>query len=210
MINLSGVPDYVVDLINKVSVDLPAPKWVVYVHVSKIDGRKYVGMTSQKLSKRWHQSAYVGCPFFYEEIERNGFDSFYSIPLLFFNDKKQAEESERFFIKFWNTQDIRNGFNVDDGGLFSGRKFSPSGMESIRRTLDKYREDRLRKVTVFDLDGRRLFESVSIADCARTLGCARTNLEAPLRIGHGTVSVRKMHCWNWIGTPSSFRFRSFR
>lgn len=187
MINLSGVPEYVVNLINKVSVEQPRKKWTVYVHVSKLDGRKYVGMTSQKPSKRWHKSAYICCPFFYEEIERNGFDSFFSVPLLYFDDKEHAENAERFFIKYWNTQNQQYGFNVDDGGLFSGRLFSPSGMESIRRTLDKYREDRKRKVTVFDLEGHRLFESPSIAECARTIKCQRTNLEAPLRIGHGTI-----------------------
>lgn len=187
MIDLSGVPEYVVDLINKVSKEQPQKTWTVYVHVSKLDGRKYVGMTSQKPSKRWHKSAYIGCPYFYEELERNGFESFYNVPLLFFDDKEQAENAERFFIKYWNTQDKECGFNVDDGGLFSGRIFSPSGMESIRRTLNKYWDERKRRITVFDLEGHRLFESSSIVECAKMIDCPRTNLEAPLRIGRGTV-----------------------
>lgn len=189
MSDLSGVPDYVVNLIARVSrSNAPPRKWTVYVHVSKLDGRKYIGMTSQKPSKRWHRSAYVSCPYFYEEIERNGFESFDHIALLFFDDKEQAETAERYFIKFWNTQDIRFGFNVDDGGMFSGRQFSPSGMASIMKTFDKYRSQRLREVAVFDLEGRRLFTVESIAECARKIGCYRTNLENPLRIGHGTIS----------------------
>lgn len=51
--------------------------YTVYVHVNKINGKMYVGITSQTVEQRWRQGkGYKHCVFFYRAIEKYGWDGF--------------------------------------------------------------------------------------------------------------------------------------
>jgi len=42
-------------------------KWVIYVHILILDGRKYIGQTND-IKTRWKPSAYKTCTKFYKAI----------------------------------------------------------------------------------------------------------------------------------------------
>ena len=47
--------------------------FIVYMHVNKLDNKKYVGITCQDPKKRWKRgSCYKGSPHFYRAIKRDG------------------------------------------------------------------------------------------------------------------------------------------
>lgn len=80
-------------------------RWCVYVHISKIDGKGYVGITDQKPERRWGKNGegYKGCPKFYEAIQQWGWNSFYHVVLLNNLTEKQAREKEKYYIEHFNT-----------------------------------------------------------------------------------------------------------
>lgn len=93
-------------------------RWSVYVHIHKINGKGYVGITDQKPQKRWGKNGegYKGCPKFYEAIKTYGWSSFYHIILLENLTEKQAREKEKYFINKFNTlYKNGNGWNMRVG-----------------------------------------------------------------------------------------------
>lgn len=97
----------------------------VYSH-TLYDGRKYIGITSQKTSRRWRNGdAYKKQnPYFYNAIKKYGWDNF-KHEILFENlSEEEAKTKEKELIKEYNTQDRNKGFNITGGGdgLFNPTK----------------------------------------------------------------------------------------
>ena len=91
--------------------------YCVYMHVSKVDGRKYIGMTNDT-KRRWNPTGreYKSAKLFYSEIMRIGFDNFEHIILEDNLTEEEARKREKYFIKEYNTRDPEIGFNTDPGG----------------------------------------------------------------------------------------------
>ena len=52
-------------------------QYTVYMHVNKINNKKYIGITCQKLNKRWRNGkGYENSPHFYMSINKYGWDNF--------------------------------------------------------------------------------------------------------------------------------------
>lgn len=93
-------------------------KYCVYCHTNKINGKKYIGITSQKPTKRWGVDGkkYHDCPKFYNAIQKYGWDNFYH-DILFTNlSKNEACEKEVELIELYNTNDKNCGYNITSGG----------------------------------------------------------------------------------------------
>ena len=146
-------------------------KWKVYCHTNKVNGKKYVGITSQKrLNDRAHSGAsYVNCKVFYQAINKYGWDCFESEILATNLPEEKAKELERFYIKLFKTQDRRFGYNVDDGG---GTPLSPSE-EGMRRKIESAtggNNGGAHPVVAFNLKGERLGEFSCMVDAERHFG----------------------------------------
>ena len=89
----------------------------VYMHKLKKDNRVYIGITKQNLKKRWQNGlGYVRSSYFYNAIQKYGWDDFEHI-LLFENlTKEEAEEKEKELIKIYNSNKKDYGFNLTNGG----------------------------------------------------------------------------------------------
>ena len=101
-------------------VNLDSKSFYVYMHVNRINNKKYIGITSQKPEYRWNNGKkYKECPRFYKEILKYGWDNFKHI-ILHSNLKfEEAEELEQFYIKKYKTLDEQFGYNMQNGGIKS-------------------------------------------------------------------------------------------
>lgn len=124
--------------------------WKVYVHTNKTNGKRYVGITSQKPEYRWNYgNAYQSNPYFTSAIQKYGWDGFEHEVLYDFLTEDKAKQKERELITLWNTQDREYGYNITAGGeSTSGLVLSPEHIEKLRQyhTGRKRSEDTKRKL----------------------------------------------------------------
>lgn len=91
--------------------------WKVYVHINKTNGKRYVGITSQKVEYRWNYGeGYKHSPHLYAAIKKYGWDGFEHIVLFDYLTEQEAKSKETELIAAWNTQDNKHGYNISSGG----------------------------------------------------------------------------------------------
>lgn len=145
-------------------------KWSVYVHTNKINGKRYVGITSEKPSTRWGRgSHYTGCRYFYFAVQKYGWDNFDHEIIISGISKRLAEEMERGLIEHYKTRDQKYGYNIQAGGI-SGGGLSPEGLQSIRDCNTGVNAKNRHPVVAFDLTGKKVAEFVSIHDAEKHYG----------------------------------------
>ena len=92
-------------------------KWCVYCHTNKINGKKYIGITSNKPKYRWNNGkGYRGQTHFYNAIKSHGWDGF-EHEVLFKNlTEQEAKDMEIKLISEHNTTSRDSGYNMTFGG----------------------------------------------------------------------------------------------
>ena len=145
-------------------------EWIVYVHVNKINGKRYVGITSKSNpNHRWNSGrGYKENPFFYSAIEKYGWDKFEHIILYSGVNEAFAKEKETELIRLYKTQDRDFGYNMTSGGdgtpgfhpsdqtrakLSKARRRENLSEETLKRRSDglrgrKFTEEHKRKIGV--------------------------------------------------------------
>lgn len=129
-------------------------KYIVYCHTNKINGKRYVGITSTSLVKRFGKdgSQYQKCRKFWSAIQKYGWDNFHHNVLYSNLSKEEAESIEIKLIKDWNLMDSKFGYNIREGGSTTtlskesreklskahlGKKFTPERRERHRNAMKK-------------------------------------------------------------------------
>ena len=89
--------------------------WKVYKHQNLINGKVYIGITSQEPEKRWRNGqGYYNHKKFYAAIKKYGWDNF-SHDILYSNlTEEQACALEQELIQKYNSK--INGYNLTNGG----------------------------------------------------------------------------------------------
>ena len=92
--------------------------YTVYQHKNKINGKFYIGITSQKPEQRWGSqgSNYKSSPHFYSAIQKYGWDNFEHNILFTDLTKEQACLKEQELIKEYNSMNREFGYNSTSGG----------------------------------------------------------------------------------------------
>ena len=91
--------------------------YVVYMHINKINGKKYIGITRQTPTRRWRNGdGYIRNPYFSRAIKKYGWDAFEHRILFRACSKEVAEAIEQDLIKGCHTQDHNKGYNIESGG----------------------------------------------------------------------------------------------
>ena len=91
--------------------------YTIYMHKNKINGKIYIGQTSQEPKKRWDNGrGYIDCSRFYNAILKYGWNNFEHIILYQNLSQDQANTLEEQLIKQYKTQDDRYGYNIKAGG----------------------------------------------------------------------------------------------
>ena len=113
----------------------------VYVHINKLNEKKYVGITSRDVNIRWANGhGYSDRLPIGRAIRKYGWNNF--IHLILYSDlsEDKAKEIEKEFIAKWKTQDPEFGYNVCAGG--DGVKgWKPS--EETRRKISESAKKRV-------------------------------------------------------------------
>lgn len=92
-------------------------KWKVYIHTNRINGKRYVGITSREPGKRWKSGyGYVDNKHFYDSIQKYGWDNFDHEIFADGLTKDEACNMEKILIEKLHTMDYRFGYNMHEGG----------------------------------------------------------------------------------------------
>lgn len=92
----------------------------VYMHINKVNNKKYIGATSIKPYRRWNNgNGYKGQPFF-NAIEKYGWDSFEHIIIANGLIKDDALKLEHELVEKYKTTNSEYGYNIVKGGHGSG------------------------------------------------------------------------------------------
>ena len=90
--------------------------WMVYIHRNKINGKRYVGITSN-LKLRWRNGGgYRPQPYFWKAIQKYGWDNFEHEIILTNETFEYACAVEKCLIKHYKTKDPQYGYNLTNGG----------------------------------------------------------------------------------------------
>jgi group I intron endonuclease len=93
---------------------------LVYLVTNKINGKRYVGQTSQSLQKRWnrHKSPmnHRRSSYLYNAICKYGAANFDVKPLVIVGTKQEMDYYEQELIKVWDLRNPKKGYNLTDGG----------------------------------------------------------------------------------------------
>jgi group I intron endonuclease len=91
--------------------------YFVYCHTNKINGKKYIGITSRKPEKRWNNgNGYKTNVYFYRSIKKYGWHNFQHEILYTDLSKEEASAKEIELIAEYNTCDAKYGYNQSAGG----------------------------------------------------------------------------------------------
>lgn len=93
-------------------------KYTVYCYTNKINGKKYVGQTCQTLLERSKTdgSGYKSCTYFWNAIQKYGFNNFNKEIIADKLSKEDADFLEHFYIDLWDLKNHNFGYNLRDGG----------------------------------------------------------------------------------------------
>lgn len=95
-------------------------EYTVYMHTNKVNGKKYIGMTSQNPITRWANGhGYRRQSRFKAAIMEYGWRNFTHEILYTGLTKEEAEKIEVELIEEYQTTDSRYGYNTDSGGISS-------------------------------------------------------------------------------------------
>lgn len=124
--------------------------YCVYIHENKINGKRYVGQTCQKPEERWDSGrGYKTCTYFYNAIQKYGWNEFEHIIFVDNLNKEEANEIEQYLIKFYDTMNPQNGYNLTKGGEgISGFKMTEEQKKkiSMAQTGKEVSEETRRKI----------------------------------------------------------------
>lgn len=114
----------------------------VYMHTNKFNNKKYIGITGKdNVKDRWQNgNGYKRCVCFYNAIKKYGWDNF-EHEVIFCNLTKQlAEMFEVELIKYYNTTNIKYGYNLANGGKCGNKGLKRS--DEFRLLMSKYAKNR--------------------------------------------------------------------
>lgn len=92
--------------------------WSVYMHTNKINGKRYIGITSKTPSRRWGNGGrgYKKNQHFWKAIQKYGWNNFKHEVLLTNETFEYACAVEKCLVKHYKTNNPLYGYNLTSGG----------------------------------------------------------------------------------------------
>lgn len=109
--------------------------YVVYCHTNKINGKKYIGITSRKPEYRWKNGeGYSNNQHFYSAIKKYGWHNFTHEILYCDLKKEDAFEIEKSLIAEYKTTDENKGYNIGTGGEHGAEGSKRTAEQNLRKS----------------------------------------------------------------------------
>ena len=155
----------------------------VYVHINKINNKKYVGITKQNPRDRWRHDgvSYKTQIKFYRAIQKYGWDNFEHIILFENLTAKEAGLKEQELIKFFDS--YNNGYNADLGGSVTNHseatrekmRQSMLGKKHTQETKDKIKKSKIKdSLSVICIETNKIYNS--LADAEKATGIDKSSI----------------------------------
>ena len=91
--------------------------YIIYIHKNKINGKVYIGQTSDTLQRRSRGGqGYKSCTYFYNAIQEYGWKNFDHFILEENLNSEEADIREQYWIEVFNSTDPEKGYNIAKGG----------------------------------------------------------------------------------------------
>lgn len=160
--------------------------YTIYCHTHLATGKKYIGMTSQNVERRWQKGAGYYRTCFGEAVKQYGWDAFSHEIILTGLTESEAVQAEKDYIAKFKSNDPKYGFNLSAGG------------RECDCIVRKYGEDHPNHQRVKMIDPKtgevlRVFGAQS--EAARIMGISRKGITKACQ-GIGTASY-KGYIWEY-------------
>lgn len=111
--------------------------YIVYKHTNQINGKSYIGISSQSLYSRSGSNGknYKKNKHFYGAIQKYGWDNFSHEVLLDGLSKEEAQQKEIELIAKYRSNNSQYGYNISSGGESGNAGCVMSESEKLRRSL---------------------------------------------------------------------------
>ena len=111
------------------------------------NGKSYIGMTGQDIKRRCRETSYKKQPIMADAIKQFGWGKIKIDILMDGLSKENAEKEEYNMIKFYKTNQIKNGYNIANGGR-DEKSFSTDTKHKISKAHKgvKFSEERKNKI----------------------------------------------------------------
>ena len=113
--------------------------YCVYIHTSP-SNKRYIGITSQKPERRWRKNGigYKNHVFFWNAIQKYGWENF-KHEILYTNlTKEEAEQKEIELIAYYKSNQSEYGYNLSSGGESGSKGYKHT--EEVKKRMSENRK----------------------------------------------------------------------
>lgn len=152
-------------------------KYIIYIYTNILNNKVYIGQTCLTLEKRagTNGKKYCKCKYFWNAIQKYGWQSFHSEILEDNSSKNEANEKEVLYISKFNSTNHSYGYNIKIGGNYNNIRTKP--------------------VFKYDLNGNYICNYQSISSASEDTGVCVGNISANCL---GNQSFAGMFQWSFI------------
>lgn len=118
----------------------------VYIHTNKINGKRYIGVTTMIPEKRWANGEGYKNQYFYRAIQKYGWDNFDNF-ILEVDSAELMYKLEKQYIDYYQTTNPDKGYNISIGGDMGGYQGKNSGTKEY---IKKYCESHKQEKSLYD------------------------------------------------------------
>ena len=111
-------------------------KYCVYMHKNKTNNKIYIGQTCS-LKTRWYPECYKDSHYFYNALQKYGWDNFEHIIIKDELTSVEADNLEQKLILQFDTTNREKGYNLLSGGK-QGYNHSKETIQKIKNSNQKY------------------------------------------------------------------------
>lgn len=179
----------------------------VYVHTNKINGKMYVGITKRNVQQRWKNGfGYVDSPYFYNSIQKYGWDNFDHEIISSNLTEEEAMHMEELLIKELHLTDDIYGYNIKNGG--TNCSLSEETKQKIGDALrGRKHNEEIRKMQSEIKKGKKLSPEHCAAISKGNKGRPRTEKEMAAAKIHGDKMRGDNHWTRRLGIKEETKSR---